>query len=45
MLGIMLLKGDGVTKNIQEAIKWFNLAAAQGNKAAKDILKELSRKE
>ena len=40
-LGIVLLDGVGGEPNRDEAITWFKRAAAQGNRDAKKILKEL----
>lgn len=37
-LGLMHERGEGVTKNLQEALKWYRLAAAQGNDKAQFIL-------
>jgi TPR repeat protein len=33
-LGVMYLKGQGIPKDYIQAHKWFNLAAADGNKDA-----------
>ncbi len=38
-LGVMYVMGIGVTKDDQEALKWFRLAAAQGTEPAKEALK------
>ncbi len=40
-IGEMYAKGLGVTRDIPEAIKWFNKAAAQGNVAAEFNLGEI----
>ena len=40
-VGEMYAKGLGVTRDIPEAIKWFNKAAAQGNVAAEFSLGEI----
>jgi TPR repeat protein len=42
-LGHMYYNGEGIPKDYVEAYKWFNLAAAQGNVAAKS-LKEIVEK-
>ena len=34
VLGVMYQNGQGITKNSQEALNWFRLAAASGNEAA-----------
>ncbi len=39
--GEMYAKGLGVTRDVPEAIKWFNRAAAQGNAAAEFSLGEI----
>lgn len=48
-LGLMYCSGRGVSLDLIEAHKWFNLAAARGNDDARryrmDIAKELSRKQ
>ena len=33
-LGLMYAKGEGVPQNNAEAVKWFRLAAVQGNASA-----------
>lgn len=38
-LGVMYVMGIGVTRDDQEALKWFRLAAAQGMEPAKEALK------
>ena len=43
MLGWMYEVGRGVSKDLDEAVRWFRLAAAQGNTAARDHLKYLER--
>jgi len=37
-LGLMYLKGQGVLKNDKTAVKWFRLAAEQGNAQAQSNL-------
>ena len=37
-LGIMYDKGEGVPQNYEEAMKWFHLAAKQGNPEAQKVL-------
>jgi TPR repeat protein len=41
MLGWMHKIGRGVPKNLDESVRWFRLAAAQGNTVARDHLKYL----
>lgn len=47
MLGWMHEVGRGVPKDLGESVRWFRLAAAQGNTVARDHLKylETPRKE
>jgi TPR repeat protein len=33
-LGLMYVRGEGVTKNMDEAVKWFRSSAEQGNSVA-----------
>ena len=40
-LGLMYLKGEGVPQDFKEGLKWFRLAAEQGDINAKKKLKEL----
>ena len=40
-LGFMYEKGLGVEKNLDEASKWYKLAAARGNESSKQALKRL----
>lgn len=40
-LGMRLLEGDGVTRNVQEAKKWLQLAAEQGSQTAVRTLEEI----
>jgi TPR repeat protein len=37
-LGLMYLRGEGITKNPDEAVKWFRLSAEQGNDIAQSHL-------
>ena len=41
-LGICYAKGEGVKKDMVKAVKWFRLAAEQGNVNAKQALKRIS---
>ena len=40
-LGACFYFGHGVAKNRQEAIRWYRLAAEQGNSVAISMLKKL----
>ncbi|GET03200.1 kinase-like domain-containing protein [Rhizophagus clarus] len=40
-LALMYENGDGITKDIDKAIYWYDKSANQGNKMARDKLKEL----
>ena len=40
-VGLMYDKGWGVPKNDAEAVKWYRMAAEQGNELAKYYLEEL----
>ncbi len=40
-LGACYYKGEGVSKNYAEAVKWLRLAAKQENRPAQDLLKEM----
>ena len=42
-LGLLYSTGQGVELNYVQAHKWFNLAAMQGNDAAREWRKELSK--
>jgi len=42
-LGIMYLRGKGVNKNTDEALKWFEVAARQGDKLAEKNLLSLRK--
>jgi TPR repeat protein len=33
--------GDGVNKDLSEAVKWYRISAAKGNEKAEKTLKEL----
>jgi len=38
-LGAMYANGDGVPENVAEAVKWYRLAAEQGNASAQTKIK------
>ena len=38
----MYEKGEGVSKDVAEAIKWYRKAAKQGHEIAKDNLRRLN---
>ncbi len=40
-LGAIYKDGDGVKQDDKEALKWFRLAAEQGNAEARKIIKKL----
>ena len=40
-LGIMYLRGKGVTKNSQKALEWFTIAADRGDELAKKNMRTL----
>ena len=40
-LGVCYAKGNGVTKDYAEAVKWFRKAAVQGHQNAKKVLQRL----
>jgi TPR repeat protein len=42
-LGLMYCSGRGVSLDLIEAHKWFNIAAARGNDDAKRLRSEISR--
>jgi TPR repeat protein len=42
-LGLMYCSGRGVSVDLVEAHKWFNLAAARGNDDARQYRSEISR--
>jgi TPR repeat protein len=42
-LGMMYLKGQGVTHNYQEAAKWFQKAAEQGHAKAQKALQKFTK--
>ena len=42
-LGFYCYRGKGVEKNLDEAVKWYRKAAAQGNAEAKKALEKLGR--
>lgn len=44
-LGFCYENGQGVTKSLSEAVKWYRKAAAQGNNLAKLFLKRLGYSE
>ncbi len=44
-VGLMYENGDGVSKDIDEARKWYRKAADQGHEAAKEALKRLTHNE
>ncbi len=37
-IGLMYEKGQGVSQNRQEAVKWYKAAADKGNEKAKEAL-------
>lgn len=41
MMGVMYLKGLGVSQDVPEAVEWFTKAAEQGNEKAQDVLQRL----
>ncbi len=43
VIAILFLEGKGVKKNKAEAIKWFHLAASQGDDYSIDKLKTLEK--
>ena len=43
-LGWRYENGRGITKNDEEAVKWYRKAAEQGNENAKNALKKLAGK-
>ena len=40
-LGTCYEKGNGVTKDLSEAVKWYKMAAKQGDRDAQKKLKKL----
>ena len=40
-LGVMYARGQGVQKNVDEALKWYRKAAAQGHQGARQALQRL----
>ncbi|MEK7769396.1 MAG: SEL1-like repeat protein [Pseudomonadota bacterium] len=42
-LAAMYLNGYGVAKDVKEAVKWYRLAAAQGDVNAEKALKRLNQ--
>ncbi|MGN6291303.1 MAG: tetratricopeptide repeat protein [Chitinophagaceae bacterium] len=44
-LAVMYENGEGTQKNINEAVKWYRIAAAKGFEAAKEALKRLGKPE
>lgn len=40
-MGIVYKNGEGVIKNLDEAVKYYRLAAKQGHKESKERLKTL----
>lgn len=40
-LGLCYERGNGVTKNLEQAVYWYRKAAAQGHPKAKDLLNKL----
>ena len=43
-LGIMYQEGQGVEQDLEEAIKWYRLAASQGDATAQKNLKRLEQR-
>jgi len=41
-LGVMYAKGRGVPQDVKEAVKWWQLAAEQGNADARKNIKRLN---
>jgi TPR repeat protein len=44
-LGVRYLKGDGVEKNLDEARKWLDASAKQGNSMAAKKLEDLKKEQ
>ena len=44
-LGVCYANGRGVSKDMEEAVKWLRLAAEQGSGVVQAILKEVEREE
>ena len=42
-LGLMYETGRGVPKDYVQAYAWFNIAAAQGSKTAKELLENITK--
>jgi len=40
-LGLMYVRGEGVSQDLNEAVKWWFLAASQGFERAQDALQML----
>lgn len=40
-LGVMRLQGNGVQRDLIEALAWFRIAASHGHKNSKDLIPEL----
>jgi TPR repeat protein len=43
-LGMRLMRGEGVEKNMDEAVKWLHRSADQGNSLAKKQIEDLDKK-